>query len=75
MALYSTWWYAPAVSVLSDATLVFFGTTMLVAAARGYAGCEALAISNWMLRRDDQVGCLLFEPIDRAERRHNGACP
>lgn len=69
MALYLTWWYAPAVSVLSDAALIFYGTTMLVAAARGYAGCEVLAISNWVLGRDDQVGCLLFEPIDRAERR------
>jgi len=69
MALYLTWWYAPAVSVLSDAALVFYGTTMLLAAGRGYAGCEVLAISNWVLRRDDQIGCLLFEPIDRVERR------
>jgi hypothetical protein len=42
--------------------------TMLVAAGRGYAGCEVLAISNWVLDRDDQVDCLLFEPIDRSER-------
>jgi hypothetical protein len=67
MALYLTWWYAPAVSELSDAALIFYGTTMLVAAARGYAGCEVLAISNWVLRRDDEVGCLLFEPLDRVE--------
>ena len=73
VALYLTWWYAPAVSVLSDAAMLFYGTTMLVAAARGYAGCEVLAISNWVLRRDDQVGCLLFEPIDRVERRPAGA--
>jgi len=25
-------------------------------ALRGYAGCEVLAVSNWLLRRDDQVG-------------------
>jgi hypothetical protein len=68
MALYLTSWYAPAISVLSDAALIFYGTTMLVAAGRGYAGCEVLAISNWVLRRDDQIGCLLFEPIDRVER-------
>ncbi len=67
-ALYLTWWYAPGVSMLSDATMIFYGTTMLVAAVRGYAGCEVLAVSNWLLGRDDQVGCLLFEPIDRAER-------
>jgi hypothetical protein len=27
-----------------------------------------LAVSNWLLRRGDQVGCLLFAPIDHAER-------
>ena len=68
LALYLTPWYAPAVSVLSDAALTFYGTTTLVAAGRGYAGCEVLAISNWFLGRDDQVGCLLFEPVDRRER-------
>jgi hypothetical protein len=68
MVLYLTPWYAPTVSVLSDAALIFYGTTMLVAAGRGHPGCEVLAISNWVLGRDDQVGCLLFEPIDRRER-------
>jgi len=68
MALYLTSWYAPPISVLSDAALIFYGTTMLVAAGRGDAGCEVLAISNWFLGRDDQVGCLLFEPIDRRSR-------
>ncbi|MGH9895688.1 MAG: hypothetical protein ACREA0_27630 [bacterium] len=69
MALYLTHWYAPPVSVLSDAAMIFYGSTMLVAAVRGYAGCEVLAISNWVLGRDDQIGCLLFEPIDRVEQR------
>ena len=68
LTLYLTSWYAPGVSPLSDAALIFYGTTMLVAAGRGYAGCEVLAIFNWVLKRDDQVGCLLFEPIDRHER-------
>ena len=71
-ALYFTWWYAPSVSALSDAALLLYGTSMLAAAARGYGGCEVLAISNWILRRDDQVGCLLFEPVDRAERQPPG---
>ena len=68
MAMYATTWYAPSISVLSDAALVFFGTTMLVAAVRGDAGCEVLAISNWVLGRKDQVGCLLFRGIDQLER-------
>ncbi len=49
------------------ATLVFLGASMLFAAARGAGGCEIVATSNWLLRRDDQVGCPLFWPIDRYE--------
>ena len=37
------------------------------AALRGYAGCEVLAMSNWLLGRDDQVGCALFWPLDQLE--------
>lgn len=72
LALYLTWWYAPAVDVLSDAALLFYGGSMLLAAARGYAGCEVLAVSNWLLSRDDQVGCAPFGPIDATEARHTG---
>lgn len=72
VALYLTPSYAPALSVTSDAALLFYGTSMLLAAARGYAGCEVLAVSNWVLRRDDQIGCMLLWPVDTAEsdRRH-----
>jgi hypothetical protein len=65
IAMYATTWYAPSISVLSDSALLFFGTTMLVAAVRGDAGCEVLAISNWVLRRSDHVGCVVFDCIDR----------
>jgi hypothetical protein len=67
LALYLTSWYAPTVDVLSDAALLFYGGSMLVAAARGAGGCEVLAVSNWVLRRDDQVGCALFWPVDAVE--------
>jgi CDP-diglyceride synthetase len=53
-----------------DATMVFLGAALLVAAYRGYAGCETLAVSNWLLGRNDQVGCLLLSPIDRLEAAH-----
>lgn len=69
-ALYATPWYAPPLSFTSDAVLIFYGVSMLLAAARGYAGCEVFAVSNWLLRRDDQVGCVIFSPIDAVERRH-----
>jgi hypothetical protein len=53
----------------SDAALIFYGTSMLLAGLRGYAGCEVLAVSNWLLRRDDQIGCAVFWPVDYLERR------
>jgi len=43
---------------------------MLLAAVRGYAGCEVLATSNWLLNRDDQIGCLVLSPVDELERRY-----
>ena len=57
---------------MSNAVLIFYGLSMLVAALRGYGGCEALAFSNWLLKRDDQLGCLVFSPIDNAERKLTG---
>jgi hypothetical protein len=69
---YFTFLYAPAISFMSDAVLIFYGLSMLLAALRGYRGCESLAISNWILNRDDQLGCLLFSPIDDAERKAEG---
>ena len=69
LALYLTWWYAPGIDDVSDAALLFYGGSMLVAAVRGYAGCEVLAVSNWVLGRDDEIGCAVFWPIDTAEAR------
>jgi hypothetical protein len=48
---------------------LFYGVTLLAAAWRGQPGCEATVISNWILRRDDQIGCPTFSPIDHAEAR------
>ena len=72
-ALYATPWYASRLAFTSDAALLFYGASMLLAAARGYAGCEVLAVPNWLLRRDDQVGCVLFAPVDAAERGRRGS--
>ncbi|MGH3190739.1 MAG: hypothetical protein ACRDOL_26445 [Streptosporangiaceae bacterium] len=68
-ALYATPWYAPPLGFTSDAALIFYGASLLLAAARGYAGCEVAAVPNWLLRRDDQVGCVVFAPVDALERR------
>ena len=72
LALYLTGWYAPALDFTSDAVLLFYGVSMLVAAARGYGGCEVLALSNWVLRREDEVGCALFFPVDQIDCRVAG---
>jgi hypothetical protein len=47
--------------------LLFYGSSMLVAAARRSGGCEVTEIANVALGRDDQVGCVLFGPIDAVE--------
>ena len=52
---------------------VWLGASMLLAAARGYAGCELLAFPNAITGRRDRIGCLLYTPIDEAEaRRRSG---
>ncbi len=38
-------------------------------AFRGYGGCDVLAIPNWVLGRDDQVGCFVLSPVDNMETR------
>ncbi len=55
--------------VSAPAAFLFYGASMLLAAWRGYGGCEVFALSNWLMRRDDQIGCPLFSPIDAAEGR------
>ena len=75
LAMYLSPKYAPALSFTSDAALLFYGSSMLLAALCGYAGCEVLAVSNWLLRRDDQVGCVVFWPIDALEDRWRDARP
>jgi hypothetical protein len=53
----------------ADAAALFYGVTLLVAAWRAQPGCEATVLSNWILRRDDQIGCPVLAPIDQAETR------
>ncbi len=60
---------APRIYFISSGAAVFYGASMLLAALRGKAGCEVTAISNWVLGRDDQVGCPIFTPIDSIEHR------
>ncbi len=71
LALYFVGWYVPALWFTSDATLLFVGCSLVLAALRGSAGCEFLAFSNWLLRRSDQIACAVFTPIDDLEQRRS----
>jgi hypothetical protein len=51
---------------------LFYGSTMLLAAARGYGACEMFAVWNWLRRRDDQFGCPFFLPVDLIDQRLTG---
>jgi hypothetical protein len=48
---------------------IWIGTSLILAAARGYGGCEILAFPNALTGRRDQLGCLVYSPIDRTELR------
>ena len=57
----------------AGAAFLFYGGSMVIAAATASGGCEVTAVSNLLLRRDDQVGCALFLPVDAAARAVGGA--
>jgi hypothetical protein len=60
---------------VATAFWVWIGASLLIGAARGYAGCEILAMPNLVTGRRDQIGCLVFTPIDRAEARSRKRVP
>ncbi len=70
---------AAAFSASPVGALPFYGGSTLLGAIRGYAGCEVFAVPNWLRRRDDQISCAVFSPIDnleaRARRRAYSTCP
>jgi len=68
LVFYLVGWYVPVLWFTSDATLIFVGGSLLLAALRGASGCEFLALSNWLLHRSDQLACAVFTPIDSLER-------
>jgi hypothetical protein len=49
--------------------VLFYGTSMLLAAWLGQPGCEATVVSNLVLKRNDQLGCPALAPLDEIEAR------
>jgi hypothetical protein len=70
LAVYCIGWLVPPLWFLSDAMLIFVGGSLLLAAFRGSPGCEFLALSNWLLRRSDQLACAVFTPIDAVDAKN-----
>jgi hypothetical protein len=66
---------AVSLAALTPANAVAFwawlGASLLLAAARGYGGCELLAFPNLIRGRRERIGCMLYGPIDAAERRRS----
>jgi hypothetical protein len=62
LALLLTPFYAPPLSFTSVAALVFYGASMLLAALRGYSGCEVTAISNWILEGTTRLAVWCSDP-------------
>jgi hypothetical protein len=58
-----------AIPFTTGAAALFYGTSLIVGAFQGLPDCEATALSNLILRRDDQIGCPVFTPIDAWEAR------
>ncbi len=57
--------------VSMGALWIWIGASLLLAAARGYGGCEVLAFPNALTGRRDQIGCIVYTPIDAAETRRS----
>lgn len=55
-------------AIWTTPALLFYGASILLAVVKGYAGCEILALSNLLRRRDDQLACAVFSPIDALEQ-------
>jgi hypothetical protein len=53
----------------TGAAALFYGVSLIVAAARGAPHCEATVLSNLILGHDDQIGCPTLTPIDSFESR------
>jgi hypothetical protein len=57
----------------AGAIWLFFGVSLVVAAVRGDAGCEAVAIPNAISGRRERTGCVAFRLVDSLEGRSGAA--
>jgi len=51
------------------AAATFLGISLVVAGVRAVPGCEVMAIPGIFFRKNSEVACLIFSPLDKLERK------
>ena len=51
------------------AAVTFLGISLLIAGVRAAPGCEVMAIPGLLFGKHTELGCLIFSPLDRLERK------
>jgi len=51
------------------AAVAFLGISLVVGGVRAVPGCELMAIPGAFFRKDTELSCLVFSPLDRLERK------
>jgi hypothetical protein len=54
------------------AAVTFVGISLVVAGVRAVPGCELMAIPGVFFRKDVDLACLVFSPLDGLERKLRG---
>jgi hypothetical protein len=51
------------------AAVTFLGTSLVVGGVRAAPGCEVMAIPGLLFGKQTELGCIIFSPLDRLERK------
>jgi hypothetical protein len=51
------------------AAITFLGISLVVAGVRAAPGCEVMAVPGLLLGKHTELGCLIFSPLDKLERK------
>ncbi len=51
------------------AAVTFVGISLVVAGVRAAPGCEVMAIPGLLFGKRTELGCLIFSPLDKLERK------
>ena len=64
----------PGISILGRgqgelAAVTFLGISLVVAGLRAAPGCEVMAIPGLLFGKHTELGCIIFSPLDKLERK------